>query len=687
MMAIDFGAIRADYPLASIVERTVPLRRSGANKVGCCPFHPDRSPSFVVYQDETYHCFGCSAHGDVIDFVGAIEHLSTAEAIRFLTGDNTPSWSEEDRARRAAERSQQEAEQKRRQARAIQEAGDRWTRALPINGTGSGYLDRKRIAPYGCRREGENLLVPIVDADGAILSVQSIPPEPGGRKLFHAGAPVAGGRMLLGDRDDGPIITCEGFATGATIQAATGYLVAVAFSKGNLAAVAAAMARAHPGREIVIAADTNGVDAANAAAAPIKARVVVPDMQGAEGTDFNDQAFHYGEADVAATFEAALAVAPEPPNPGPIVATPFVWRAERDIPRREWIYGKHLLRRYVSVDVAAGGIGKSSLKIGEALAMASGRDIYGQGIHGGPHVVWLYNLEDPAEETERRLHAAAKRFEIPPAALEGMLYVDTGREQACVIAEDTGNGVKIVRPVVESIIHQIKLRNISVLVIDPFISSHAVSENDNMAIDIVVKQWASIAHECNCSINLVHHVRKQNGTEASADSARGASSLVGAARSVMVFNRMSEDDAAKVGVPEDEARFYFRVDNDKANLAPPTSTTWYRMNNTDLDNGDEVGVACPWQMPDIFAGVTSDHLRRLQAILSSGEYRESPQAAQWAGLPVAALLALDADDKKVRKRIAALLKKWLAEGVLEIVEQEDSKRMKRKFIVPGRPVL
>src|ERR1051325_11199972 len=113
----------------------------------------------------------------------------------------------------------------------------------------------------------------------------------------------------------------------------------------------------------------------------------------------------------------------------PIVATPFAWRAESEIPPRMWLYGKHLLRRFVSVDVAAGGTGKSSVKIGEALAMASGRNLYGVEVHDGPLNVWLYNLEDPAEESERRIHATAKWFHIAPQDVEGRLYVDSGRDQ------------------------------------------------------------------------------------------------------------------------------------------------------------------------------------------------------------------------------------------------------------------
>jgi hypothetical protein len=366
-----------------------------------------------------------------------------------------------------------------------------------------------------------------------------------------------------------------------------------------------------------------------------------------------------------------------------LTATPFEWRDEADIPRRQWLYGRHLIRKFLSVDVAAGGVGKSSLKIGEALALASGRDIYDQTLHEGPLKVWLYNLEDPLEETERRIHATARRFEFKPGDMGGNLYVDSGRDQRCVIAEETANGARIIRPIVDAIIAELAERSIDVLIIDPFVSSHMVSENDNMAIDMVAKEWARIADVANCSINLVHHVRKQNGTEATADSARGASSLIGAARSVMVYNRMTPDEAEKVGVAAEEARFFFRVDNDKANLAPPGATTWYRMNNVDLDNGDSVGVACAWTPPDLFAGITSTHLMRVQKAIGAGNWRENPQAKAWAGYPVAEALMMDADDRKDRKRIGAMIREWVKNGVLEVVDGEDEKRMRRKFVIVG----
>jgi hypothetical protein len=369
--------------------------------------------------------------------------------------------------------------------------------------------------------------------------------------------------------------------------------------------------------------------------------------------------------------------------PDPIRATKFAWRAESEIPPRLWLYGRHLLRRYVSVDVAAGGIGKSSVKIGEALAMASGRNLYGVDVHEGPLNVWLYNLEDPAEESERRIHATAKWFKIAPADVDGGLFVDSGRDQRCVIATETEYGARIVQPVYEQIRQQILDLKIDVLIIDPFVSSHEVSENDNPAIDRVAKAWGRLADECNCSVNLVHHVRKGNGQETNADSARGAKALVDAARSVVVFNRMTPDEAALAGVAEDQRGFYFRTQNDKANLAPPEKAAWYRMNNVSLDNGDQVGVACPWKWPELFDGISTHHLVAAQKAIAGGDWRLDVRSGEaWVGIPVGKVL--DLDPKKHAKRIAKVISEWVVNESLVIVEKPDAWNKLKKFVEVGK---
>ncbi len=79
--------------LESVVEQYVDLKRSGVYRlVGLCPFHTEKTPSFVVFTDEPhYYCFGCHEHGDVIKFIRQVEKLTFKQAVstlyRFSRGD------------------------------------------------------------------------------------------------------------------------------------------------------------------------------------------------------------------------------------------------------------------------------------------------------------------------------------------------------------------------------------------------------------------------------------------------------------------------------------------------------------------------------------------------------------------------------------------------------------------------
>lgn len=52
----------------------------------CCPFHNEKTPSFKVYEDH-YHCFGCGAHGDHIDFVQKLYHVTNIDAAKQISQD------------------------------------------------------------------------------------------------------------------------------------------------------------------------------------------------------------------------------------------------------------------------------------------------------------------------------------------------------------------------------------------------------------------------------------------------------------------------------------------------------------------------------------------------------------------------------------------------------------------------
>ena len=179
-----------------------------------------------------------------------------------------------------------------------------------------------------------------------------------------------------------------------------------------------------------------------------------------------------------------------------------------------------------------------------------------------------------------------------------------------IIAEQTRDGARIIVPVVDAVIRTIKDQHIDVAIIDPFVSSHRVTENDNNAIELVAKKWAMIADATNCAIELVHHSRK-TGAELTVQDGRGAVALLAAARSARVLNVMSEDEAAQAGV--ENRKWYFRADNGKANLAPPAEKAeWFNFVSVPLGNGDHVGVPVPWQFPNAFDGVTTANLREAQ---------------------------------------------------------------------------
>lgn len=95
--------VKRRYPLAEMVARYVPnLKHTGAHLLGCCPFHPDRNPSFAVHlPTETWRCYSaaCDCGGDVIDLVGRAhfgpswnsrDKAMFKEALGLLTGNALP---------------------------------------------------------------------------------------------------------------------------------------------------------------------------------------------------------------------------------------------------------------------------------------------------------------------------------------------------------------------------------------------------------------------------------------------------------------------------------------------------------------------------------------------------------------------------------------------------------------------
>jgi putative DNA primase/helicase len=163
-----------------------------------------------------------------------------------------------------------------------------WAQALPP--MDHPYLIAKGVGAHGIRQHNEQLLIPLRDGDGALWNVQTIGPD--GTKRFLAGGRKRGLYHAIGGAVGGELSVAEGYATAASVHAATGLPIAVAFDCGNLLPVAKVLRAKYPAAIITICADNDvsthgnpGLTAARAAAVAIGGRVAIPPEP---FNDFND---------------------------------------------------------------------------------------------------------------------------------------------------------------------------------------------------------------------------------------------------------------------------------------------------------------------------------------------------------------------------------------------------------------
>lgn len=287
------------------------------------------------------------------------------------------------------------------------------------------------------------------------------------------------------------------------------------------------------------------------------------------------------------------------------------------------------------------------------------------------------------DELTRRIQAACSHHGIEQTNVEGRLYLNSGRDTPLVIAGYGPSGLTVNRPVVDELVEQLISKGIDVLVVDPFVSSHSLPENDNSAIDAAVKEWGRVAGLANCAVELVHHVRKTGGDEITAEDSRGGKAFVDALRSVRILNRMTKSEAGKAGIDDGHWR-YFRSELGKTNMATSEKADWYRMDSVELGNGDNVGVVTSWSWPDPLEAVSVHDLLAVQKAIAAGEWREDVRSKKWVGGVVADTLGFDKDNNANRARIKALLKTWIVSGALRTERRRDEEiRKPFNFVLVG----
>ncbi|NQU83471.1 MAG: DNA primase [Parcubacteria group bacterium] len=81
----DTQTIKDRIDIVQLIQEYIPLKKSGVNWKGCCPFHQEKTPSFMVHPErQFYHCFGCSKGGDIFSFIQEMEGMDFPEALKLL---------------------------------------------------------------------------------------------------------------------------------------------------------------------------------------------------------------------------------------------------------------------------------------------------------------------------------------------------------------------------------------------------------------------------------------------------------------------------------------------------------------------------------------------------------------------------------------------------------------------------
>jgi hypothetical protein len=371
---------------------------------------------------------------------------------------------------------------------------------------------------------------------------------------------------------------------------------------------------------------------------------------------------------------------------------PYAFPDPASIPPRQWLYGRHYLRGIVSASLGAPGRLKSTTSLTEIIGMAAGRDLLtGEPLECGRLRVAYLNGEENQDELDRRVAAICQHYGVKSEDCGDRLFVVSTRDNPVRFAIPGQKGAAVVaKDVVDAMLAWCEARNIDVLTVDPLISFHAVRENDSGDMDLLCKEAFGTIAGKNRAVDLVVHPSKCAPGEinTTVDDMRGSSAQLAAVRTARTFNFMTAAEAAQLGIDEDQRRLHVRIENGKGGPGPLGNANWVKIKVETLPNRDDVAVAIAWKPPDPFQNVTTKDMELARELARTGAYRADNRSPDWFGWKLAEHLKIPilyggANSKPDMARIKAIIKKWLATGVLDIDKREDEGRKKRQYIIAG----
>jgi putative DNA primase/helicase len=423
---------------------------------------------------------------------------------------------DDDRARLRAAIEKQKMEREAKLAEAREEAAGKaraYLAGLVPAEHGSPYLARKGVKPcLGLLADGAHLVVPVHSpADSKPMSYQRISPD--GQKRFAKDAPVATGWFEVSG-DSGPLLVAEGIATALSLHEATGNTVLVAFSAGNIKAVAQMVRSRYPDRPIILCADNDtstedkigenpGMKCATEAALAVGGLIASPPA----GGDFNDVHAVDGVGAVRAIIEAAAPPeheqADEKKSEHKYVAIGLADFLRHKFPPRQNLLEPWLPSQGLVMIYAYRGVGKTHLALGVAFAAACGGSFLGWKAPEPAGVLYL-DGEMPGPVMQERIARMVTDSPVEPIA--PFLVVTPDLQPEGMLRIDTEDGQQAVESFLTDEIKLIIVDNISTL------TSAKENEADGWT---PIQAWALRQRAKGRSVLFIHHSGKtgqQRGT-------------------------------------------------------------------------------------------------------------------------------------------------------------------------------
>jgi len=265
------------------------------------------------------------------------------------------------------------------------------------------------------------------------------------------------------------------------------------------------------------------------------------------------------------------------------------------IPPRPWMLDRILMQRDLTLLLAPGAAGKSSVSLAIAAHMAMGENFGPYKCHGACKSI-VYNGEDDTDEQSRRLYAVCLSYGFDYATVNSQIMLLSGDDLEMKLVVPQGRTAVANEVMVNQIIEIASDPDVGLVIYDPLVDLHDVDEGDNPQMNTVMRTMKHIAREANVSSLILHHTTKAGSSKqedriGNMDIARGASGIVYKSRIAFTLLNASHQDAEDYGFQEHERNEWVRLDDAKMQYTlASTQATWFHKEGMKIPNGDVVGV-------------------------------------------------------------------------------------------------